>query len=262
MVKLEDIFGWLAFLLTLFIYISPAISFINVLKGKMSFEETPGVLVLATYISCFCWAIYGEIIISDQVKICNIIGAICSLCFIAIYLVYEIKKYLLDAILNTLIMITGSFATYRWLIIGVDNFDIIGIICIITTIIVCLYYIYLLYKILRQKNNYFLLPNYRAWISFSSYACWIIYGILIKDKYFLISNIFGIVFSIIQIIIYIRYKKKYKAITDKEKEEDKDTSTIDIEITGNDDIREDKPIKEDEDKLKEIPAKIISKLDN
>ena len=42
MVKLEDIFGWLAFLLTLFIYISPAISFINVLKGKMSFEESPG----------------------------------------------------------------------------------------------------------------------------------------------------------------------------------------------------------------------------
>ena len=107
-----------------------------------------------------------------------------------------------------------------------------------------------------------MLPNYRAWISFSSYACWIIYGILIKDKYFLISNIFGIVFSIIQIIIYIKYKKKYKEITEKEKEKDKDTSTIDIEITGNDDIREDKPIKEDEDKLKEIPAKIISKLDN
>ena len=149
MAKLEDIFGWLAFLLTMFIYLAPAIPFINVLKGKMSFEETPGLLVLSTYISCFCWAIYGEIIISDQVKICNIIGAICNICFITIYLVYETKKYLLDAILNTLIMITGSFATYRWLIIGVDNFDIIGIICIITTIIVCVYYIYLLYKILR-----------------------------------------------------------------------------------------------------------------
>ena len=91
-----------------------------------------------------------------------------------------------------------------------------------------------------------------------AYAFWIIYLILLKDTYLLISNIIGIISSIIQIRIYIIFKRKYHKFTVK----DKDKSTIDIEISGNDDIREDKPIKEDEDKLKEIPVKIISKADN
>ena len=90
--NLEDIFGWVALALTMFIYISPTIPFFNVLRGLISYEETPGILVSATYVNCFCWYIYGDMIFSDQVKICNCIGAICSLCFITIYLVYEIKK--------------------------------------------------------------------------------------------------------------------------------------------------------------------------
>ena len=119
--NLEDIFGWVALALTMFIYISPTIPFFNVLRGLISYEETPGILVSATYVNCFCWYIYGDMIFSDQVKICNCIGAICSLCFITIYLVYEIKKYTLDAILNALIIITGSYATYRGLTIVVDD---------------------------------------------------------------------------------------------------------------------------------------------
>ena len=73
---------------------------------------------------------------SNQVIICNCIGVICSLCFITIYLIYEIKKYPTDAVLNILIIITGSTATYRFITTGIDDFLIIGIICIITAIIV------------------------------------------------------------------------------------------------------------------------------
>lgn len=256
--NIKNIFGWSALILTIFIYVSPAIPFIKVLRGKISYEETPGFLVLATYISCFLWYIYGEIIMSNQVMIGNCIGAICSLCFITIYLVYEIKKYPTDAVLNTLIIITGSTATYRFITTSIDDFLIIGIICNISSIIVFVNHIYLIYKMLREKNKYVFLQFYKAWISLFAYSTWIIYLILIKDTYLLISNIIGIVSAIIQIRIYIKFMRKYPKFIEKNKY----ISTVDIEISGNDDIREDKPIKEDEDKLKEVPVKINSKIDN
>ena len=152
------------------IYLTPVLPFINVLKGKVSYEDTPGVLVSSTYVNCFCWYIYGDMIFSDQVKICNCIGSIISLCLIVIYLVYEIRKYTLDAILNALIIITGSYATYRGLTIVVDDDAVIGKICNVTSIIVFLNPMYLIYKVIREKNNYILIPIYTAWVSLFAYG--------------------------------------------------------------------------------------------
>ena len=153
MESLEDVFGWVATCLTMCFYISPIIPFINVFKGKLSYEDTPAILVSASYVNCFCWYIYGDMIFSDQVKICNGIGAISSLCLICVYLVYEIRKYTLDAILNALIIITGSYAVYRGLTIVVDDDAIIGKICNCTAIIVFLSPIQLIYRVLKENNN-------------------------------------------------------------------------------------------------------------
>ena len=226
--SLEDIFGWIATGLTMCFYISPVIPFINVFKGKLNYEDTPAVLVTASYVNCFCWYIYGDMIFSDQVKICNGIGAISSLCLICIYLAYEIRKYTIDAILNALIILTGSYAVYRGLTIVVDDDAVVGKICNVTAIIV--------------------------------FLSWVTYGIMITDVYLMIPNIIGIILAIIQIVIYIIFKKKYPTIEEREK----DTSTIDIENTP-DDRKETSNIKDDEENqndVKEKPVKIASKFDN
>ena len=98
-----------------------------IVESKISYEETPGVLVSTTYINCFCWYIYGDTIFSYKVKICNLIGSIITITLISIYFIYEIRKYTLDAILNVLIIITGSYATYHGLIIFVDDDAVIQI---------------------------------------------------------------------------------------------------------------------------------------
>ena len=259
--NLEDVFGWAATCFAMCIYITPIFPFIRVLKGKLSFEETPGVFVTCSYVNCFCWYIYGDMIFSDQVKICNCIGSVITICLITIYLVYEIRKYTLDAILNALIIITGSYATYRGLTIVVDDDAVIGKICIVTSIVVFFTLSYLIYKVIKEKNNYILIQIYTAWGSLISYGFWVLYGIVIKDVYIMIPNVMGIVLAIIQICIYTIFKKKYPTLGEKER----DTSTIDIENTGNEDRREDTTIKDDEEiqnNTKEKPVKIISKLDN
>ena len=226
--SIEDVFGWIATVLTMCFYISPVIPFINVFKGKITYEDTPGILVTASYVNCFCWYIYGDMIFSDQVKICNGIGAISSLFLICIYLAYEIRKYTLDAILNALIIITGSYAVYRGLTIVVDDDAVVGKICNVTAIIVFLSPIQIIYRVLREKHNYYLIPIYTAMVSLFSTGCWISYGIMISDVYIMIPNIIGFLLGIIQVAVFVIFKKKYPTIPtsgDKERE----TSAIDID---------------------------------
>ena len=226
--SVEDVFGWIATCLTMCFYISPVIPFINVFKGKITYEDTPGVLITASYANCFCWYIYGDMIFSDQVKICNGIGAVSSLCLIFIYLAYEIRKYTLDAILNALIILTGSYAVYRGLTIVVDDDAVVGKICNVTAIIVFLSPILIIYRVLKEKYNYYLIPIYTAWVSLFSTGCWIIYGIMISDVYIMIPNIIGIILAVIQITVFIIFKKKNPTIPSSG-ERERETSAIDID---------------------------------
>ena len=259
--KAQEIFGWVATSLTMCFYISPVIPFINVFKGKLNYEDTPIVVISTSYVNCFCWYIYGEMIFSNQIKLCNMIGAISSLILICIYLIFELKTYAIDALLNALIIITGSLALYRGLAYTINDDSIIEQICNGTAIVVFLSPIQLIYRVIKEKN-YFLIPIYTAYVSFIASSCWVTYGVFIRDIYVILPNTIGILLAIIQIIVYTNYKRKYPSIGEKEF-----NSTIGIENTGNDEGKKDEStiIKVDENSqnnAKEKPVKIISKTDN
>ena len=260
--KIQEIFGWVATGLTMCFYISPIIPFINVFKGKLSYEDTPVIIISTSYVNCFCWYIYGDMILSDQIKMCNMIGAISSLILICIYLLFELKKYAIDAILNALIIITGTLALYRGLTVIINDDSIIGKICNGTSIIVFLSPIQLISRVIKEKN-YIIIPIYTAYVSFIASSCWVTYGVFIHDFYVILPNLIGIILAIIQILVYFNYKRKYPSIGDKVI-----NPTIDIETeTGNEDGKKDEStsIKVDEDShnnVKEKPVKIITKTDS
>ena len=256
--KVQEIFGWVATGLTMCFYISPIIPFINVFRGKLNYEDTPAIIISTSYVNCFCWYIYGDMIFSDQIKMCNLIGAISSLVLICIYLAYEVRKYTVDAILNALIIITGSYAVYRGLTIIIDDDAIIGKICNCTSLIVFLSPIQLIIRVIKEKN-YNLIPIYTAWVSLASTSCWVTYGAFITDLYVIFPNAIGILLAIIQIIVFLNYKRKYPGIGDRES-----SSTIDIVTTGNDEGKKEESsnIKEDDENeknIKEKPVKIVGK---
>ena len=258
--KLEDICGWVAACLTVCYYLAPVLPFINVLKGKLYFEDTPGVCVTTCYVNCFVWYIYGDMIFSDQIKYANCISAGVSLCLMVIYLIYELKKYLIDSILNALILITGTWAVYRALTIIIDDDRIVGKICIGTSIVVFLTPVQVVYRVIKEKN-YILIPIYSAWVYLCACTIWIVYGIMITDVYVVCPNVMGAILSCVQIVIYLNYKKKYPAIGERDF-----SSTIGIETTGTEDSKKDESaIKIDEDsqhQQNEKPVKIVSKNDN
>ena len=56
----QESFGWIATGLTICSFISPIFPYLNVLRGKLSFEDTPGVLVTTSYVNYF-FGMYTEI---------------------------------------------------------------------------------------------------------------------------------------------------------------------------------------------------------
>ena len=260
--RAREAFGWLATCLTMYSFISPIIPFINVFKKKISYEDTPALMVTTMYINCLCWFVYGEMIYSTQIRKCNLIGAISSLLLIIIYLICEIRKYTLDAILNTLLIITGTYSIYQGFTLIIDDDGIIGKICILSSFIVFLFQIQIIYKVLKEKN-YNLISIHFSCASLAANICWCIYGIFLTDINIIVPNFIGEILAIVQICIYLNYRNKYSNIG----ERDPSTSTIGIETNENDqDKKEDTSIKvDDEDKkfdVKEKPVKIVEKTDN
>ena len=259
METVQESFGWVGAVISVLSFIAPVFPYLKVLKGKLSFEDTPAVFVTTSYINYFCWSIYGDMIFSDQLKYSYMIGGIINLVLMIIYLAYEVKKYLVDSILNTLILITGSWALYRALTIIIDDDRIVGKICIATSCIIFFFPIQIVYKVIKDKN-YILIPIYNCYLIVLYSICWVVYGIFITDFYIVFPNSIAIILSLVQIVIYLNFKKKYPAIGEREF-----SSTIGIETNPSDESnkKEEPPIQLDEegdDKDKEKPVKIVSKV--
>ena len=250
---IQECFGWLGACMNITFYLSPIMPFINVLKGKISFEDTPGIYVTTCYVNCFIWYIYGDMIFSDQVKISNFVSAIICLILILIYLIFELRRYFIDAILNLLILITGSWAVYRALTIIVDDDRVIGNICIGTTLIIFISPIQILYKVINDKN-YNLIPVVSALFYLFSCSFWLIYAIFIKDFYLGFTHSLGIILSSLELMVFFNYKKKYLGIGDRVTD-----STLDIDTGNNDEIKKDDISMK---QIKEKPVEIVTKLDS
>jgi uncharacterized protein with PQ loop repeat len=260
----QDTFGWAAAALTLFFIITPIIPFYNVIKGKLNFEDTPGQYITANYLNYFCWYLYGDLLYSFQLKYCNLVGTIVSGILLSIYLYYEVKKYTADAILNGLILVSGTYLIYVTLTNIIDDDKIIGTICIVTYLIVLAFPARIIIKVLRNKN-YYIIQFCSSWLSMLISSCWVIYGVLYDEIYIVFPHIIKIILDMIQITIFVNYRRKYPSIRIGDKEDMNGTSSTVFENNDNDIItkKEDSENKGDDDansNLKEKPVKIVEKM--
>ena len=260
--KTRDFYGWVASILSIFFFLTLMPPIIKLFKEKIYVENFPGLFVTVIYVNCICWYIYGEMILSNQIKYCHLFGAIINFILIYIYLFYEIRKYPLDSILNGIIVIIGSYALYRGIKLNLnDDIQSVGYICLITHLFILLSPIVLIFKVVMQKN-YNLIPIIPVRISLSATISWIAYGVYLFNINIIYPNIIGFILELILVIIYIVYSRIYQNINESE-----DCNTIGIENNENENkiVDEVNTIKiEDElQKKKKKPVKIAySKEDN
>ena len=251
----QESIGWTAFAFNCYFLLYPAIPFLNVLKGKLNFEEAPGSYATINYLNCLCWYFYSDLLYSDQIKVINLLGVIANGIFILIYLCYEIRKYTMDAILNGLILGSGSYFIYLTLTVMIEDDRIIGKICAGTHCLLFYFPIQLVFTVIKQKN-FMLIPFCTAWGALFMSISWILYGIMITEIYIVVPHCLNIIVATVEIVLFLNYRQKYPLISNKDFG---DSIVIEKSEENKKEETRNKVIEENENNIKARPVKILEK---
>lgn len=255
---IQETCGWIACVVNLYFYITPIKPFLNLIKGKITLEDTPGIFTTICYINCLCFYTYGELTFSDQMRLSYIIGSAIFLILIMIYLYYEIKKYIFDTILNFLILVTGTFSLYIGLTVILDDDQVAAKFCNVSSLAYFFFPIQTIYKVIMNKDYNIIQVKYNKIHVLASFN-WIVYGALILENLLVYPHVINMILCLIQLYIHDSYKKKYPSIEEK-------VNTIGIESNSNEEGKNDeikiKEFEEDNINVKNRPVKIVESIKN
>ena len=219
---LGNIFGWVGMALGIYFFISPAVPFYNLIKGKINYTDAPGLLLVFTFINEILWLIYGLLVDKPQIYYTNGIGGGFTVIFITIFLSYYSKeKIYLTAIF--LILLVIIMATISYLGYFMIYYEYVGYGATVFNVGMYAATGEKIYRVFKTKN-YKLMPIFSIIGAFLCTGCWIIYGTIIYEINVLIPNGLGMLFAIIQLIVYFYFycstkkeKKNLRTETDDDK---------------------------------------------
>ena len=204
----STIFGWVGNALALYFYIAPIVPFVKVIKGQMTWKQSPGVLLLCSFLNCILWSDYGLITNQFLLYLANGLGGTITLIYITIFLIHVAdRKVLLSLFYNFFLIccIVEIYFVFYYLV----PFKVTGIIANVFNVLMYAAPGEKIYQICKGAS-YQLIP---IWSTIGGTACstsWMCYGIYQKDYYVVIPNALGVLASIVQIVIFIIYRKKQK----------------------------------------------------
>ena len=199
----ESVFGFFGFISSIFYYISPVFPFIKILQDKINYNYSPTIQIIFSFINCIFWIVYGLVKKETIIYITNSFGSVITIIWITIYLIYFGKKYFfVSLIINILILSICITIPYLFYYIVEENY--ISLISFIFNILMYTSPLENIIKAIKMKNIQ-IFPIFSSIGIFVCSICWLIFGISKKDRYLILSNSFGIFFSIIQVVICIIY---------------------------------------------------------
>ena len=204
----STIFGWVGTALALYFYIAPIVPFLKVIKGEMTWKQSPGVLLLCSFLNCILWSDYGLITNQFSIYLANGLGGTITLIYITIFLIHVAdRKVLLSLFYNFFLIccIVEIYFVFYYLV----PFKVTGIIANVFNVLMYAAPGEKIYQICKGAS-YQLIP---IWSTIGGTACstsWMCYGIYQKDYYVVIPNALGVLASIVQIVIFVIYRRKQK----------------------------------------------------
>ena len=106
----STIFGWVGTALALYFYIAPIVPFLKVIKGEMTWKQSPGVLLLCSFLNCILWSDYGLITNQFSIYLANGLGGTITLIYITIFLIHVAdRKVLLSLFYNQIAIIKSIY---------------------------------------------------------------------------------------------------------------------------------------------------------
>ena len=201
-----NIFGWVGTGISTFFYIAPIVPFIKLIKGEITYKESPGILLICSFMNCILWGDYGLLLDRFLIYFANGIGGVITLIWIVIFIIHFVEKKFAMALLYNLILII-AIVGIAMLFFFIVPYEVTGKIAMVFNV--------LMYASPGEKmitvfktGNYKLIPIWSTLGGTACSACWMIYGIYLVDWNQIIPNALGVIFSIIQIIVFLFYKLK------------------------------------------------------
>jgi solute carrier family 50 protein (sugar transporter) len=201
-----NIFGWVGTGISTFFYIAPIVPFIKLIKGEITYKESPGILLICSFMNCILWGDYGLLLDRFLIYFANGIGGVITLIWIVIFIIHFVEKRFAMALLYNLILII-AIVGIAMLFFFIVPYEVTGKIAMVFNV--------LMYASPGEKmitvfktGNYKLIPIWSTLGGTACSACWMIYGIYLVDWNQIIPNALGVIFSIIQIIVFLFYKLK------------------------------------------------------
>ena len=217
-----DIFGWIGSVISIYFFIAPVFPFYKLIRGQIKLKDSPGVLLIFSVLNCILWFNYGLLLDRAQMYVTNGLGSAITLIFITIFIVFftKTKIYLAPLILLglTALMIGISYLSYF-----IIYYKYVGYSANVFN--VCMYAATgeKIYRVFKTKN-YNLMPIYSIVGAFLSASSWLIYGTFDFEINVIIPNGLGVLFAIIQLVVYFHFycqKKSNDKIFEPESNDDK-----------------------------------------
>ena len=201
-----NIFGWVGTVISMFFYIAPVVPFLKLIKGEISCKESPGILLICSFMNCILWGDYGLLLDRFLIYFANGIGGTITLIWIVIFIIHFVEKRFAMALLYNLIL-TIAIVGIALLFFFIVPYQVTGKIAMVFNV--------LMYASPGEKmitvfrtGNYKLIPIWSTLGGIACSGCWMIYGIYLVDWNQIIPNGLGVLFSIFQVIVFLFYKLK------------------------------------------------------
>lgn len=201
-----DIFGYIGSVISTYFFIAPVVPILKLIKGETSVKDTPGILLICSFLNCILWAMYGLLKDRFLQYAPNGLGGSITLIWITIYLIYLGDKKIHFALLFNLCLI-GCIVGLCMLFYFVIDAELTGKIVLIFNVLMYAAPGEKMYTVCKT-GNYKLIPIWSTIGAAACSGCWFIYGLVVKDIYVIIPNVLGVICSIIQLIVYSIFKKK------------------------------------------------------
>ncbi|KAG6511868.1 hypothetical protein ZIOFF_029947 [Zingiber officinale] len=209
---LRTLVGLLGNLLSAMVVLAPVPTFYRICKKKSteSFDSVPYVVGL---FSATMWVYYG--LLTADVLLLTINIGVCAVevIYLAIFIVYAAPKsraYTTKLILSINLGIFGCLVLVSNLFIKPSKrAQITGGICASFAVAVFVAPLNIIRLVIKTKSVEFMPFTLSFFLTLSAVA-WFSYGLLLRDLFVAVPNVFGFTLGVTQIIIYLVYMNHHK----------------------------------------------------
>ncbi|XP_016508760.1 bidirectional sugar transporter SWEET12-like [Nicotiana tabacum] len=213
-------FGVLGNIVSFIVFLSPLPTFYKIYKKKSTegYQSIPYVVAL---FSSMLWIYYAFLKTNTTLIITiNSFGCFIETIYVGFYLFYAPKKARIQTVKMLVLSVVGGFGVIvlvtQFLFKGAARGQAVGWICLVFSLCVFVAPLGIVRQVIKTKSVEYMPLLLSVFLTLSA-VMWFFYGLLVKDINIAIPNVLGFVLGILQIVLYVIYNKKEKAILKEEK---------------------------------------------